>query len=364
MQKDTLTFQINYRRVAEHIAFWLMALVLLTIYFGGNKPSYLWALQDNLLYLPVHIIYFYVLAYWAMPRYLYTKRYISFSVILLFCILSSALVTRVLDILIIDPRAYKAYLKEDPDFVWEKLQGTFTEQLLGLQYYNNAVKGSNLVIWVALTIKFFKMWYERKQAALESELNFLKGQIHPHFLFNTLNNLYALTLAKSDQAPPIIVGLSEILRHMLYESKADTITLKRDVEIIESYLALEKIRYEERLDMNFTMSEHLEGYQIAPLLLLPLIENAFKHGTSEKVGKAWIVMDLTVKANKLKFKISNSKPQQLPQDLERHKGLIGLANVKKRLEILYPNAHDLKIFDEDDMFALILDINLDKYTKL
>lgn len=356
--------KVNTRRILEHILFWIASLFLLTIYFGNNKPSYLWSLFDNLLYLPIHIIYFYVLAYWLMPHMLYKKKYVAFFTVLVFCILTSAFITRILDILIIDPRVYAEYKKIDPTFTWDKLSGSFFDQLFNERYFSNALKGSNLIIWTALTIKFFKMWHERKQAALEAELNFLKGQIHPHFLFNTLNNLYSLTLTKSDKTPAIVMGLSEILRYMLYESKTDTITLSRDVKILENYIALEKLRYEERLELNLNVSDKISNHQIAPLLLLPLVENAFKHGASEQLGEAWINIDINVKNDVLKFKVSNGLPAQGTSSVEVHKGNIGLANVKKRLEIMYPNAHELKIFKEEDMFVVIMEVNLYKYAAI
>jgi hypothetical protein len=342
---------INPKRIFEHLLFWLAALLMLTFMFGANKPSYWWALRDNLIYLPIHMLYFYTMAYWVMPYLLLHKKYALFGLLAIFCVLTSALITRIVDILVIDPAIYADYKKINPNYEWAKLEGTFAEQLLNPVYYANAVKGVNLVIWIALTIKFFKMWHERREAALEAELNFLKGQVHPHFLFNTLNNLYALTLTKSENAPGIVMGLSEILKYMLYETKTPTILLSRDVETLQNYIALEKIRYEDRIDVNIKIQENLEGYQIAPLLLLPLVENAFKHGTSERIGHVWIKLDLTVKNNTL--------------NIEQHKGNIGLPNVKKRLELLYPNAHDLKIFeDDDDMFVLILEIRLDKHIQV
>jgi LytS/YehU family sensor histidine kinase len=356
---------INYKRITEHMLFWLAALLMLTFMFGASKPNYWWALKDNLFYLPVHMLYFYTVAYWAMPYLLLHKKYVLFGLLAIFCVLTSALVTRIVDILIIDPPVYLEYRKTHPNYIWPKLQGTFTEQLFVMSYYANAVKGINLVIWVALTLKFFKMWHERREAALEAELNFLKGQVHPHFLFNTLNNLYALSLNKSDRAPGVVMGLSEILKYMLYETKTPTISLSREVETLQNYIALEKIRYEERIDLSIKIQEDLDDYQIAPLLLLPLVENAFKHGTSERVGDVWIKLDLAVKNNTMKLKLSNSKPESLPGDIERHKGNLGLPNVKKRLELLYPNAYDLKIFeDDDDMFVLILEIRLDKHIQI
>ncbi|MGF1924629.1 MAG: histidine kinase, partial [Bacteroidia bacterium] len=196
------------RRIIEHMLYWLAALLMLTFFFGANKPSFWWTMTDNLMYLPIHMLYFYTLAYWIMPSLLFKKQYFLFAIILLFCTLTSGLLIRLLDMLVIDPRLYFDYKKIDPSFRWAKVEGSFSERLFNVSYFANAMKGVNLVIWTALTVKFFKMWHERREAALEAELNFLKGQIHPHFLFNTLNNLYSLSLAKSEKAPAIVIGLS------------------------------------------------------------------------------------------------------------------------------------------------------------
>lgn len=357
-----LTFLNNprYKRIFEHLIFWLLALAILTLYFGADKPNYGVAFRNNLFYLPVHIAYFYFLAYVIIPRFLYRKKYFLFFTTLLLCVFIVAVITRIIDILWVDPYLFELQIKLNKKFTWEKLEGSFFEKLSRPYFFINAVKGSNLIVWIGLCIKFFKMWYERRQAATEAELNFLKGQIHPHFLFNTLNNLYSLTMQKSPKSPYVVMGLSDILRYMLYECSTEAIDLKREIEIIESYIALEKLRYEDRLELNLSVSGEIAEANIAPLLLLPLVENAFKHGTSEKVGEAWISIDISVKSNFLKLKISNSKPDTLPEDIVRHKGNIGISNVRRRLEILYPDAYELKLFDEEDMFVAILDIQLDK----
>ncbi len=265
--------------------------------------------------------------------------------------------------MVVEPKL-DAYLKSKGYNRWDKVTGTFWERLTNTDAYLSAFKGANLVVWVAIAIRSFKLWYERHHAALQAELDFLKGQIHPHFLFNTLNNLYALTLSNSPKSPNIVMGLSEILRYMLYECNVEHVDLKKDVEVLESYILIEKIRYEDRLDLSFTKTGEINGYQIAPLLLLPLVENAFKHGVSEKVGEAWVNIDLSVKGNLLKFKVANSKAEKIDQTAAKHYGKIGLENVRKRLQIIYPKAHEIKIFDEEELFVAILEINLDKMIKL
>lgn len=342
-------------RILLHVVFWMAVWFLTSFVYGYEKQPVFVALESNLMLLPVHMIYFYTVTYVIIPKYLLKRKYIKFFIILLLFAVVMPLITRTIDIFLVEPNL-DAYLKSF-GYTWEKVQGTKWERFSNVVYYLNAVKGANFVVWFGVAIKFFKSWYQRHHAALQAELNLLKAQIHPHFLFNTLNNLYALTLNNSPKSPEIVMGLSEILRYMLYECNVESVSLKKDVEMLENFILLEKMRYEERLDFNFTKEGDLEKYQIAPLLLLPLVENAFKHGAGEKLGQAWINIELEIKDKILTFKINNSKPEKLRPPMEKN-GSIGLGNVKKRLELIYPDEHQLKIFEEEDMFAVILKIDL------
>ncbi|WP_138481176.1 sensor histidine kinase [Dyadobacter bucti] len=348
-------------RLFQHIAFWLIVMISLTAIYGAGMPNYWLALGVVAMFLPIHMLYFYAIAYVVIPKFFDRKKYVGFLALLLLCVLLSTVLFRLVEILIADPIINNAIREKDPTFEWQKLKGSFVEQFTKSVYLTSAFEQTNIFVWVALSVKFFKMWFERRQAAIEAELNFLKGQLHPHFLFNTLNNLYALTLNQSPRSAGVVMGLSEILRYMLYEANTDVVDLQKDVRIVESYIELEKIRYEDRLDINFSINGLLPGLRIAPLLILPLVENAFKHGASEQLGDAWINMDLLIKNNLLKFKIVNSKPEHtFPEEREKHYVSIGLANVRKRLEILYPAAYQLKIREEEDLFAVILEIDLKK----
>ncbi|HEX7366348.1 MAG TPA: histidine kinase [Pelobium sp.] len=188
-------------------------------------------------------------------------------------------------------------------------------------------------------------------------LNLLKAQIHPHFLFNTLNNLYALSMVKSDDAPDVVMGLANILRYALYECNASAVNLKKEMDIIAEYILLEKIRYGDGLQVNINNLNDLESYKIVPLLLLPLVENAYKHGASKLKHDCWINIETKIKGNTFVFKISNNKPNglvDLPKRTEH--GNIGLKNIQKRLEILYPRKHQLKITDGEDVFIVIMQV--------
>lgn len=346
------------KRTLNHIVFWLVAILVLTIFYGMGLPGYWVGFTVIMMFVPIFMLYFYTAAYWVIPKYLYRKKYLQLAGILLGCTLLAGLLFRIIEITVADPYIYRILLRQDPTFKWHKLDGNFWQQLSKPVYIINALEQSNLVFWVAISLKFIKMWFEKRQLAVQSELSALKSQIHPHFLFNTLNNLYALTLTQSPQSPAIVLGLSDILRYMLYECSTDNVLLQRDVEVMQHYVALEKLRYEERIDLNFSITGDISSQKIPPLLMLPLIENAFKHGSSETIEEAWINIDLHLKNNKLKFKISNSKPANNEYTLPKTAGHIGLNNVRKRLELLFPYAHQLQVFDEEELFVVILDIDL------
>ncbi|MBW4890978.1 histidine kinase [Mucilaginibacter sp. HMF5004] len=347
---------IKTGRIMLHIAFWVIVYVVFLVIYSV-KSTYAISAYNGIFYMPLHMGYFYLIAYWLIPAYLLRSHYISFIFWVLCVSCAAAFAGRVIDILIGNPNIIKNLPSADWSIIEDSKQ-TFWQQLFNPYHFISSVKMMNFVIWIAVVIKLFKLWYERKQAAIQAELRALKGQVHPHFLFNTLNNLYALTLNQSPKAPGVVIGLSDMLRYMLYECNADKVNLKKEVIMLQHYMDLEKIRYEDRLEMNFNIDGNLDDKMIAPLMLLPLVENAFKHGTSEMTGDTWINIDLNVTGNKLKFKVSNSKPETVAADAGKHYGNIGIQNIKKRLELLYPSTYQLKIMDDEDVFLVMLELEL------
>jgi two-component system LytT family sensor kinase len=190
----------------------------------------------------------------------------------------------------------------------------------------------------------------------EAELNFLKAQTNPHFLFNTLNNIYSLARDKSDLAPESILRLSEILRFMLYENTSDYISIEKEIKIINDYIALEKLRYDESLKVNVKFEVEDEKQSLPPLLLMPLVENAFKHGISETRSLPFIDIHLRCDAAKLFFIVQNSTGGFEEED----KGIrenIGLTNLRRQLELLYKD-YDLLVHRGATVFTASLKINL------
>ncbi len=221
-----------------------------------------------------------------------------------------------------------------------------------------------IVAGFALVIKLMKQWWlkqkETEQLANEktkAELQLLKAQIHPHFLFNTLNNIYFFTLSGSPKAPEMINKLSGLLHYILNECNQPLVPLQKEITMIHDYTALEKIRYGEQMAMTIDIQEDGTERLIAPLLLIPFVENSFKHGASRMLTNPWVKLRISVENNMLHFLIMNSRP--IDEEPQLTKGNIGLKNVKKRLQLLYPGAHELNIVSELESFAVYLKIRLE-----
>lgn len=187
---------------------------------------------------------------------------------------------------------------------------------------------------------------------LISEIKFLKTQINPHFLFNTLNNIYGLAIKKSDDTPEVILKLAKIMRYNIYESNHEFVSLLKEVENIEDFIEINKIRYNNLL-VNFERSIDNNSQEISPLLLLHFVENAFKHGASESVAKSYIKIKLELKDAILNYEISNSI--EVSKSVNSTK--IGLKNIKRQLELLYPDKHVLTIYHTDEIYTVLLKIN-------
>jgi len=196
-----------------------------------------------------------------------------------------------------------------------------------------------------------------KNEKLVSELKFLRSQINPHFLFNTLNNIYSLSLQKSDKAPEIILKLSEILRYMLYECNGPMVKLDNEINYIQNYLELEKLRQSEHTKIEFNIEGDYEEVEIAPFLFTPFLENAIKHGVNTVIENPCININLIIKEKVLNFKISNTKAEsKTVQQLKKRSGGIGLVNVERRLKLLYPGKYRLRIKNTPSKYTINLDL--------
>jgi LytS/YehU family sensor histidine kinase len=220
---------------------------------------------------------------------------------------------------------------------------------------------------VAIIIKQFRLQLAGKEKEknlirdkLETELKFLRNQTNPHFLFNTLNNIYALARKRSDETADVVMKLSKLLRFMLYETKNEQIRISDEIKVLDDYIELEKLRYNDRLTISFIREIDNENEQIAPLLLIPFVENAFKHGASESRFESFINLEMTLDNGILEFYIENTKEQNGKKLYDEN---IGLTNVRRQLELLYKE-HEVSIECEAAIFKVFLKINLRQYANL
>jgi sensor histidine kinase YesM len=227
-----------------------------------------------------------------------------------------------------------------------------------------------LTFFVASSSSIYKIindWFTHQRVkvdlqaqTLKSELKYLKSQVNPHFLFNTLNSLYALTLKKSDLAPEIVLRLSEMMRYMLYECNEKEVTLEKEINYIKNYLELEKLRHGDKFEINLELNGNAEGLKIAPLMFMPFIENSFKHGLNSQIQSGYVNIQINIAEEQIQMNVDNSNPPVMPAMKKRKSGGVGLVNIKRRLQLIYPNQHDLKIEKTPNSFHVSLDIDLSK----
>ncbi|MFO7830245.1 MAG: histidine kinase [Bacteroidales bacterium] len=235
------------------------------------------------------------------------------------------------------------------------------------------VTGSYLFVIIAVVIHFIKESYRRlvekndieKQKQLteiklkEARLKLLKGQINPHFLFNMLNNLYGLVKESADESRDVIVKLSGLLDYMLYECDKPKVSLKREIEFIQDYIELERIRHDEHFNVKASFPDLKDDILIAPLILFPFVENAFKHGFHDP-EKSKLNMEIRINSNSLLFFIENSITKNTEDQYLKQEGKgIGLRNIQERLELIYKDKYQLDIFEKENTFVVKLEINLE-----
>ncbi len=333
-------------RVVYHVLFWSGLLFILTIIeFMGSNRSFFFTLSNNL----VRLLFFCMIVYfnfiYLIPRYLTQKKFIGYSVLL---VLSAMVITPLEEIILYFkfahfPEAQEALLR---DLNWSFMPNFFV------------ASSSTIFKIISDWVRHLREQQELQTKTMQSELRFLKSQINPHFLFNTLNNLYALTLKKSDKAPEIVVKLSEMMRYMLYECNERRVELSKEVNYLRNYLDLERLRQGENVHIHFDMTGEVGHQKIAPLMFIPFLENSFKHGLNHHLSQGFVKIRLIVDNQMVHLFIENSKPQSLPKTTHRRSGGIGLVNVRRRLDIMYPDQYELNIRDNPDAYAIDLKIEL------
>jgi two-component system LytT family sensor kinase len=370
LEKTSATIIVNEpgsglfkKRWVVHSLFWLAYYLFysLVVIFGIYQVHDLTFYFQLVLFFPFDIALVYFNFYVLIPRFLTSRKYFYYGVSLTVVVLISACVS----LLIKQMYAHfgSALFAMSSAFNFADLGGAVIERfyLLGL---TAAIKLSK--DW----IQSQQLMKERERQYLETELNFLKSQIQPHFFFNTLNNLYSLTLKKSDLAPEIVLKLSDLMSYMLYESNTAKVSLGKEINYLQNYLDLEKLRFGGRLTVSFEIGGPIEQVSIPPMILILFVENSFKHGLKDNIHK--IKIDISLKAEKesLFFSIKNPvSPDRVPTGTRAAEAGgtaagttrgtaagIGLKNVKRRLEILYGRNYELDIAETDREYGVSLKI--------
>jgi two-component system, LytTR family, sensor kinase len=326
-------------RIWWHICFWLVWYFFYTFTYSTGILEKTQFLQ-NFYLLPVRMAYTYVLIYLIIPEFLFKKRYFQFVIL---TIIHTVLFGYSIWLVLYFATGFR--VNDSMPFI----------RSIVLNYQIPATAAAIYLFKRLYLIQQYSLNLEKEK--LEAELKFLKSQIHPHFLFNTLNNLYALTLKKSDKAPQMVIQLSNLLEYTLYSGKETEVQLDEELRQIRGYIELEKLRFGERLKFIAEIQEDVDGLLIAPLVLLPFVENSFKHGASNDLKSPFIELNVNIEDNRLRFAIRNSCNDQAGKS-EGYKEGIGLKNVKRRLELLYPGRHSLEIIQKQDIFDVNLTLEL------
>jgi len=328
-----------------HVFFWVSLYVILVIL--DNQGSLGLILAKEFVNVAFFAMMVYINIYFLFPNYLKRKN-------LLHHLISLAVIA-----ILITPIKTMCFFLIAKDFV--DFQAYFLMHIADFFI-------STFFIGIASTIySIMNDWLESQREkkelqsqTLQSELKFLKSQINPHFLFNTLNSLYALTLKKSDQAPEIVLKLSEMMRYMLYECNEREVPLSKEINYLKNYLELEKIRQGKKMEINFAMDGEVGHQKIAPLMFIPFVENSFKHGISNQISAGYVNILLEINQNEVTVTIENSKTASVPSPSGKKSGGIGLVNVKRRLDLLYPDKYDLIIDEDPNTYTVKLCIDLEK----
>jgi hypothetical protein len=357
-------------RLARHLAFWTTWCLTETLLYsfvvepwkGGLEIRLAISFVNAVGFMPSHIFLAYALMYFVTPRYLLKERYLLSAMITILTFILTGVISASMGVYVL-PRA-RAWVI--PPVYLPALYRTdlnFGLSLLG------GLRGAITIGGVAAAIKLMKYWFVKHTRNLElqkeniaGQLQLLKAQVHPHFLFNTLNNMYAHALVGSSSAPMLIAGLSDLLRYMLYEGNQPLVPFEREMKMIKDYFVLEQVRYGNKLDVSIDLPSGTEGLYIAPLLLLPFVENCFKHGTSQVLDQPWISLRITMDGETMKLKLLNGKADEVAAPTPA--GGIGIANVTRRLEMLYPHKHLLSIKDDKDVFIVNLQLQLEPRIKI
>ncbi len=301
-------------------------------------------LKSTLLSLPALLLATYILIRFGIPLILPTSRWFAFSTLVI-----------TLAIFLFYARlqwlTFIQYLEHDQVF---QIPGT---KVLKNVIRDYATVGLAVCIYIINDYRVKQSLNEKLiKAKAEAEIKLLKGQLHPHFLFNSLNNIYSLALLQSEHTADSILKLTDLLDYLVYRANLESVPIEKEVQLLENYIGLEKLRYGEHLKVSMNLEEVSNGAMITPLILLPFAENCFKHGGPGPDGSFVIQLVLQADEKALFFSLKNTKKQGRVEN--KSNGGVGLQNLRERLRLIYPDQHQLDILETDDAYQVELKIKL------
>ncbi len=336
-------------RWVQHLLFWTASYLFLVHFFASTdraeKIDYIYAALFH-----ASLLFAVYLNIWLLiPRLLQKGRYLVYILSLVALVVASVLFNQA---------------------TFNYLVDLFLPGYYFISYYETVDILKFMVVYVALTslLKLSKGWFMLmrteqqlmaiRQEKTETELKALKSQINPHFLFNSLNNIYSLSLSSSGKTPAAILKLSELMRYMLYESNEEKVPLKEEIRFLENYIELQKLRVDRRSRIEYRRKGKPAGKQIAPLLFLPFVENAFKHGVKGDPSGGYVRIELAIHNGNVDLYVENNRGSVDSIETDAYNG-IGLSNARRRLDLIYPGSYELDIRDKEEVFGVSLKLELE-----
>ena len=340
---------IRKRKILIHIFIWafLFCIILWSEYLDKSEkiePSTLFKYLDAFI---GYIFTCYFNLYFLIPLFFKKKKYVSYVLMLILCVLCVSFINYVIHHILVTSDFVLRFENKPIQYIIHIASGNFFIILASLFFY---------FVNESIELQEIKLKYNEtnKEKAI-AELNTLKAQINPHFLFNSLNNIYSLSLEKSEKSPETILKLSDLLSYVLYDCKAEKVFIEKEIEFIQNYLDLEKQRFGDQLSIDFRVSNQAKEIQIAPLLFIPLIENAFKHGGNRGNHQTVVKINFYITNQDITFSIWNTTDNQTDKNDDKLGG-IGIENVRKRLDLLYPSNYSFEIESCENEFKVNLKI--------
>lgn len=331
-----------YKYKAHHLIAWVAYFAFYMTLYKNNSTSMLQLFLHTGVYFLFHFSTFYIVGYYLMPQFLYTKKYRLF-----FIITSLVLLVQSSGLSIFMYYTYMYKLKPFSENVFL----VFMSGILSIVFISGTLCAIKAIID---KIRSDRSAEEKEKQRVESELQYLKAQVNPHFLFNAINSIYFLIKKDPDQAASTLIRLSDLLRFQLYDCTVDKINIEQEVEYLRNFVTLEEIRKGSKTKVDFQVSENLQGFELAPFMLIPFLENTFKYVSNFSGAENKIIVKLWREDDLFHAHFFNTTDNMV----RTAPGGIGHKNVKRRLELIYPGKHTLNIVERPGTFKVMLSLNI------